>query len=139
MTNMSNETMMTIDEIRERHWWASMAKCVEAGDSLPAPTASYSPSPSLQGKREHAGTPSTVDGNDSHNSSLVSSPSMPGDSEHGARKRKWTEMEKEKHSNACRQKDRLTLADKLRIIDLHASGIHQVTCDLVHLCSTCYS
>ena len=46
--------------------------------------------------------------------------------EAGPQKKQWSFEDKAKYSDACRSKDRLTLADKLDIISIHASGKNQV-------------
>jgi len=104
----------------------SMARYVEARRALPAQAALDATRVSLDGKQGLTDTTSHVGA-----SSLVFSPGPrepPGGNscKNGGRRRKWTAMDKAKHSDACRKKDRLTLADKLRVINLHASGKNQV-------------
>lgn len=41
---------------------------------------------------------------------------------HRGKPKKWSTMQKQKHSDACRRKERLTLADKLEIIFLYESA-----------------
>ena len=101
----------------------SMARYVEARHALPAQATLHSTRFPLGGKQELSDSTLRVGV-----SSLLSSPGPlePPGRNSGGRRREWTAMDKAKHSDACRKKDRLTLADKLRIIDLHASGKNQV-------------
>jgi len=88
--------------------------------------AALSPSPREDaGQRNLSCTPSTV-GSAAPLSELSQLDWMPDCKQAQRSLKSWSAHERAKHSDACRNKQRLTLAEKLEIIALHSSGKSQV-------------